>query len=157
MGPALVAFALATYADPDGTKVRPSQQTVATGLGVSRSTVTRAVQRLREDGYLLPVREAGPGLTAEYRLSLPVGAPLHGEGAAVHPFGAPVHGVRAAVPQHQTKDQTTYQTTDQTSAATAVEVEDPWDEAERLAVPAPVRRLTAAPKPTPHGDPWAED
>jgi DNA-binding transcriptional MocR family regulator len=45
----------------------PSERALAPALGVSRGTVTRAYDRLREDGYLVSARGAGSWLT------LPVG------------------------------------------------------------------------------------
>jgi DNA-binding transcriptional regulator PaaX len=130
-----VGLVLSTYADVDGTNIRPSQVTVADGLGIDRSTVGRGIARLRADGYLGQVREPSPGRTTEYRLTLPVRAVLHGERAVVHGEGAVLHGERAVVhgegavvQQHQTsdqnKDQTTYQNSDQTTGSTTAV--DPW-------------------------------
>jgi hypothetical protein len=69
-----VALVLATYANADGSSVRPGVSRVATGLGVSTRTVDRAMARLREEGYLLKVREGNSraGKADEYRLSLPL-------------------------------------------------------------------------------------
>jgi DNA-binding transcriptional ArsR family regulator len=138
MAPALVAFALATYADADGTKVRPSQSTVASGLGVSRSTVVRAMRRLRDDGYLRLVREPGPGRTAEYRLTLHEGAQaLPKGGTSDTEVGHQRLTSVAPVPQHQTrdqsKDQTPHQNRDQNTSGLATAGTGgggPWDEAE---------------------------
>ena len=47
----------------------PSERALAPALGVGRGTVTRAYDRLREDGYLVSARGAGSWLT------LPDGAP----------------------------------------------------------------------------------
>src|SRR5215217_8540381 len=41
----------------------PSERALAPELGVSRGTVSRAYDRLREDGYLVSVRGAGSWLT----------------------------------------------------------------------------------------------
>src|SRR6188472_1969614 len=46
----------------------PSERALAPALGVSRGTVSRAYDRLREDGYLVSARGAGSWLT------LPAGA-----------------------------------------------------------------------------------
>lgn len=124
----LVALALATYADSDGTSVRPSQETLAAGLGVSRSTVTRAIRRLRDEGLLRLVREAGPGLAAEYELTVPC-APVHIFGAPVHGGSAPVHVFGAPVPQHQTMTRP--------GPEQGPDQEDPWSLAETLTPPSP--------------------
>lgn len=150
MAPALVALTLATYADVDGTKVRPSQSTLAEGLALHRSTVTRAMGRLRDDGYLEQVREPGPGRTAEYRLAIPSVAAVTPKGVtSATKGGHQRHPSVAPVPQHQNKDQNknqnTYQTSDQNKSGLATAGEegdgtadpwagrdDPWELAEAL-------------------------
>lgn len=70
-----VALVLATYANADGTSVRPGVSRVATGAGVSTRTVDRALDRLRSEGYLHKVRNGNSraGVADEYRLTLPDG------------------------------------------------------------------------------------
>jgi hypothetical protein len=67
----LVALTLATYANPDGSNVFPSQGRVAKGHGISTDTVRRALRDLEALGYLLRVREATATRGAEYVLTLP--------------------------------------------------------------------------------------
>lgn len=68
-----VGFAFAVYANPDGTRVFPSQETVAKGLGVGPRTVSRAVARLLAEGWLTVVVERKPPfrMVTQYRLSIP--------------------------------------------------------------------------------------
>ncbi len=68
-----VAYTIATYANADGSSIHPGESRVAHGLGVSRSTVTRALGRLRDEGWLTKVRNGNSraGQADEYRLSLP--------------------------------------------------------------------------------------
>jgi DNA-binding transcriptional ArsR family regulator len=70
---ALVGLVLATYGNGDGTSIHPGEQRLAEGLGVSRSTVARAMKSLRDQGYIDRVREgnARRGHADEYRLTLP--------------------------------------------------------------------------------------
>jgi DNA-binding GntR family transcriptional regulator len=54
----------------------PSERALAPALGVSRGTVTRAYDRLRDDGYLMSARGAGSWLTLPGEpVSVPVGTP----------------------------------------------------------------------------------
>ena len=61
----------------------PSERALAPELGVSRGTVSRAYDRLREDGYLVSARGAGSWLT------LPDGA---GPTRPVRPRASRPHG-----------------------------------------------------------------
>lgn len=74
-----VAALMGTYADNDtGTRVRPPLDRVASEIGCSYNTADRAVQKLRELGFLTLVKRGRPNL---YRLSVPKGTPrLKGEG-----------------------------------------------------------------------------
>lgn len=92
-----VAFAVATFANADGTSIHPGVALVAAGLGLSARTVDRALSRLKAEGYLTKVREGNSraGLADEYRLSLPVHTTAaSGEGPAAdsdHPTGSAIH------------------------------------------------------------------
>jgi Helix-turn-helix domain len=67
-----VAFCLATWADGDGSKVRPSQKTVAASLGLSAKQVARSMRRLRELGWITVAEESGgEGQVTQYRLTTP--------------------------------------------------------------------------------------
>lgn len=48
-----LAFRLATYANPDGTSIRPSRDRMASELGVSRRTVARLLVDLKTLGFLV--------------------------------------------------------------------------------------------------------
>lgn len=71
----LVALTMATYADSDGSRVRPGVDALAAVTGQGESTVRRLVTALRESGFLELVARgggrAGRGRAAEYRLTLP--------------------------------------------------------------------------------------
>ncbi len=90
-------FALASFADPDGSSIYPGVTLLAEGLGFSTRTVDRALSRLRDEGYLTKVREGNSraGRADEYRLSLPVRpTATSGEAPAKgldHPTGSSVH------------------------------------------------------------------
>jgi DNA-binding transcriptional ArsR family regulator len=76
----LKAFALllASYADPDGTKIYPGEDRLTVVTGKSRSTVQRHLRVLRELG-LIEVAQRGSrknGQPDEYRLTLAVDARL---------------------------------------------------------------------------------
>lgn len=66
-----VALALATWANADGTSIRPGDALVAEGLGVSTRTVERARAVLVERGLLRLVQPGRFGRASEYALSLP--------------------------------------------------------------------------------------
>jgi biotin operon repressor len=144
---ALVGLVLATYGNGDGTSIHPGEVRLAEGLGVSRSTVARAMKTLRNEGYIERVREgnARRGHADEYRLALP---PDHVSPAVDHvsPEGdhvspgtdhvSPVHGSRSAhdSPQSQVPGhlhQVIY--TDTSTPGHPVDDggrDDPWAEAE---------------------------
>ncbi len=71
----LVALTLATYADADGTRVRPGVDVLAAVTGQGASTVRRLVAALRESGLIEVVARgggrSGRGRATEYRLTLP--------------------------------------------------------------------------------------
>ena len=70
----LVAFALATYANQDGTRARPGEQRLAGDCGVTDRAVRTHLTALRNLG-LIQSRSAGHGgrrgLADEYELSIP--------------------------------------------------------------------------------------
>lgn len=73
----LVALVLATYADADGTRVRPGADVLAAVTGQGESTVRKQLTELLTDYGLLRLvsrggGRGGRGKTSEYRLVLPV-------------------------------------------------------------------------------------
>jgi len=70
------ALLLATYADPDGTRVRPGELELAAAMRRSKPTVRRRISELQKLGFVrLVARGGGTGVHArasEYRLTLPV-------------------------------------------------------------------------------------
>lgn len=72
----LLALVLATYADPDGSRVRPGNEVLAAVTGQSERTVKRNLASLRELGLLAIARRgggrAGVGKTTEYQLTIPM-------------------------------------------------------------------------------------
>lgn len=73
-----VALVLATYADLDGTRVRPSARRVAQVCGLDERRVRAVITHLRRSQLLELVRPArgpgrggGPGRPAEFRMSVP--------------------------------------------------------------------------------------
>lgn len=71
----LIALLLATYADPDGTRVRPGIPRLVNVSGKSRATVCRAISALRENEFLEYTfrgsRSGKRDLADEYRLTYP--------------------------------------------------------------------------------------
>lgn len=74
----LVGFAMATYANADGTKIRPGQKRLAAVLGTSEMTVRRGQAELEATGMLELVfkghsqgRGQAGGYASEYRLTVP--------------------------------------------------------------------------------------
>lgn len=72
----LVALLLATWADPDGSRVRPGLELVAAAMGASEHTARRSVRALAGDWGLIDLvarggGRGGKGRTAEYRLTIP--------------------------------------------------------------------------------------
>lgn len=69
------ALLLATYADPDGTRVRPGEREFADALRKSRATAGRRVAELQALGFVRLVARGGghgPGRrSSEFRLTLP--------------------------------------------------------------------------------------
>lgn len=72
-----LALMLATYADPDGSRVHPGVERLALVMGVTDRTVKRSLSSLRDFGLLEKVRHGNrhAGLADEYRLTIPVGLP----------------------------------------------------------------------------------
>lgn len=73
-----VALMLATYADMDGTRIRPTVELVARVCEIDERTVRICIQRLRRLNLLelvrpprSPGRSGGPGRAAEFRMSVP--------------------------------------------------------------------------------------
>jgi hypothetical protein len=71
----LLAFVLATYADSDGTRVRPGNDVLADVTGDSEKNVRRILGALRELGLLSLVSRGGGrggrGKASQYRLTIP--------------------------------------------------------------------------------------
>lgn len=71
----LLALVLATYADRDGSRVRPGNQVLAAVTGMSERTVKRALAALRDCGLLAVSRRGGgrdgQGRATEYQLTIP--------------------------------------------------------------------------------------
>lgn len=70
------AFLLSTWADPDGTRVRPGVEVMAAVTGMSKSTVQRLLKELRDDYGLIEQTSrgggrGGRGKVTSYRLSVP--------------------------------------------------------------------------------------
>ena len=74
---ATTGYALATWADSDGTHARPGVQNLMDATRSSKRTVLRALAELQADGYLDQIRRGraygrgGGGFASEYRLTLP--------------------------------------------------------------------------------------
>jgi hypothetical protein len=71
-----VGFVMATYADPNGTRIRPGAAELAAAVGDGESTLRRRVSFLRKTGLILQTSRGGgrngAGRATEYRLALPV-------------------------------------------------------------------------------------
>lgn len=67
----LVAYALGTFANADGTSARPGSALLATATGLHRSTVEQALSRLRDRGLIHQVSRGGGRKASEYELALP--------------------------------------------------------------------------------------
>jgi len=71
-----VGFVMATYADPNGTRVRPGAAELAAAVGDAESTLRRRVSFLRKHGLIAQTSRGGgrngAGRATEYRLTLPV-------------------------------------------------------------------------------------
>ena len=72
----LVALTLATYADYDGSRVRPGTDRLMAVTGMSKATILRALSSLREMGLIERVAErykqGRNGGADEYRLTFPL-------------------------------------------------------------------------------------
>lgn len=71
-----VALVMATYADPDGTRIRPTAPELAAAARMGESTVARYVRELRNAGLIVKTRRGGgrngTGRPNEYRLTVPL-------------------------------------------------------------------------------------
>lgn len=71
-----VGFVMATYADPNGTRIRPGAAELAAAVGDAESTLRRRVSFLRKAGLILQTSRGGgrngAGRATEYRLTLPL-------------------------------------------------------------------------------------
>lgn len=68
----LLGLILATYANYDGTNIRPGDERLATALNVSRRTIIRHRQALIEMGWIRRTRvRRSMSQTDTYRLTLP--------------------------------------------------------------------------------------
>lgn len=77
----LAGFVAATYADADGTKIRPGEARIAAAMRKGPQTARRAVAELVAAGLLEQVsRGGGPnGLASVYRLVAPAGTKIDTE------------------------------------------------------------------------------
>lgn len=68
-----VALTMATFADPDGTRVFPGVKLLVMITRYTKATVSRAVKWLREAGFILLVKRGNRHAeeSDEYRLSTP--------------------------------------------------------------------------------------
>jgi hypothetical protein len=70
-----VALVLATYADPDGSRVRPGNPVLADVTGMSVATIKRYLSRLRRMQLIALARRGGgrggKGAASEYQLTIP--------------------------------------------------------------------------------------
>ncbi|WP_404314357.1 helix-turn-helix domain-containing protein [Prescottella equi] len=69
-----LGFVLATYADPDGSRIRPGTERLARVMGVSVPTVKRSLAVLRSGGFIVRAKQGNrwANQADEYRLTLPV-------------------------------------------------------------------------------------
>lgn len=71
----LAALILATYADPDGTRIRPGMDTLAAVTGDSERNARRMVDKLENHELLTLVKRGGgrggKGTASEYQLTIP--------------------------------------------------------------------------------------
>ncbi len=76
-----VLLAYADHADHLGHNVRPSLKLIAKKTRLTERGVQKIVHRLREAGYMIPVRflDGGRGHPTEYRIALPPEPPRKGE------------------------------------------------------------------------------
>lgn len=139
LGPTVtaVALVLSTYANADGTSIHPGEARVADGLGTSRSTVTRALQKLRGEEWLTKVRDGNSrtGQADEYRLSLPDRAsptphderPSGGDRASPESdHASPVHGSCVTRDAPPAQDQLIYTNSSPMSTTARRPVAGPW-------------------------------
>lgn len=68
-----IALALSTYSNADGTSAHPSDALLVRATGTSKSTVSRSLRYLRENGWVEQVSRGsgGSGRASVYRLTIP--------------------------------------------------------------------------------------
>ena len=99
----LVALMAATYANGDGTRVRPGESELAEACGIDPRTVRRQLVALRESGWLTRTRRGSSqgrrAMADEYRLTLP---PDHDHRTPVS--GDPAQNTGHQRPEHRTPE-----------------------------------------------------
>lgn len=72
IGARALAATLATFADPDGTRVRPGWQRLSNATGLSRASIARHMSVLRNGGLIWRTRQGNRHLLEcdEYRLTI---------------------------------------------------------------------------------------
>jgi hypothetical protein len=95
-----VGFVMATYADPNGTRIRPGAAELAAAVGDGESTLRRRVSFLRKAGLIVQTSRGGgrngAGRATEYRLTLP---PDLLEQFEIRPVSAPRIAAVPSVPE----------------------------------------------------------
>lgn len=68
-----VALVMATWANGDGTKVRPTKETIRTATGLGLSTIYDALKYLTQEGWMQQLSQGSGGskMASEYRLTIP--------------------------------------------------------------------------------------
>lgn len=109
-----LCFLLSTYADKDGSRVRPGLDVLTAVTGLGETTVRRRLAKLCADGLLERTRRGGGrngrGRTTEYRLTIPVdlldrfetlapGDRLTGHLAIAQSAASPVDNSDSPIPQ----------------------------------------------------------
>lgn len=101
----LFALAIATFSDPDGSRVHPGNEVLANITGCSARTVSRVMVDLRRMDLLTVTRRGGgrnaPGRATEYQLTIP--SDLMDRFELLDPgFKRPHRGATQSTPQNQT-------------------------------------------------------
>jgi hypothetical protein len=145
-----VGHLMATYANPDGTKIFPGVTLLAKGAGMGVRTVHKGLRELREGGWVQRVREGNSrnGLADEYRLTVWVrseaGSPAQVEASRAPRVGLPaessaeaaVSGARENAPPDQSPSQETRSVPDPSNTKSLTNEERLraiWAEVERAA------------------------
>ncbi|MGY1914434.1 helix-turn-helix domain-containing protein [Blastococcus sp. SYSU DS0973] len=66
-----VALLLSTYANGDGTSIRPTVETLAAVSGKGQSTIKESLKYLRDHGWVHQVSRGQTGRASAYRLTIP--------------------------------------------------------------------------------------